>query len=230
MGLFKNNKLIMDEIDIREIKKNLASQIIGRNLIYLETVDSTNTYSSGIIKGLNRIAGLSEYEGTVVISETQTGGRGRFDRKWFSPAGGIWMTLILQPELEMQDLLKMTLMAAAAIIGVLGKNYKISLNIKWPNDVYFNEKKLSGILAESERIDDKTYLIIGMGINTNNTFAGFNNEGLNAVSLKEITGKQINRNALIAEILNEFESLYDYFIKTLDFKGIFKKIEDIMIY
>ncbi len=220
----------MDKIDIREIKKNLAAEIIGRKLICLETVDSTNTYASGIIKGSNSMLGSPEYNGIVVISETQSGGRGRLDRKWFSPSGGIWMTIILQPELELQDLSKMTLLAAAAIIEALVKNYKISLNVKWPNDIYFNEKKLSGILAESEKINDTTYLITGIGINANNDFAGSRDECLNAVSLTEITGNQINRNFLIAEILNEFEILYNYYLKTLDFKGIFKKIEDIMIY
>jgi BirA family biotin operon repressor/biotin-[acetyl-CoA-carboxylase] ligase len=220
----------MDKIDIREIKKNLAAEIIGRKLICLETVDSTNTYASGIIKGSNSILGSSEYNGIVVISETQSGGRGRLDRKWFSPAGGIWMTIILQPELELQDLSKMTLLAAAAIIEALVKNYKISLNVKWPNDIYFNEKKLSGILAESEKINDTTYLITGIGINANNDFTGSRDECLNAVSLTEITGNQINRNFLTAEILNEFEILYNYYLKTQDFKRIFKKIEDIMIY
>jgi birA, biotin-[acetyl-CoA-carboxylase] ligase region len=166
----------------------------------------------------------------VVISETQTAGRGRFDRKWLSPIGGIWMTILLQPPLEIQDLSKMTLLSSSAIIETLVKNYKIRLNVKWPNDIYFNTKKLSGILAESEKINDKTYLIIGMGINANNDFGNYKNENLNAVSLKEITGMQINRNFLIAEILNEFEAQYIYYIKTLDFKGIFKKIENIMIY
>jgi BirA family biotin operon repressor/biotin-[acetyl-CoA-carboxylase] ligase len=220
----------MDKIDINEIQKKLTAGIIGKTLVCLETAESTNTYASGLIRGINNIAQLPDYNGIVVISETQTAGRGRLDRKWLSPVGGIWMTILLQPPLEIQDLSKMTLLSSSAIIETLVKNYKIKLNVKWPNDIYFNSKKLSGILAESEKIDDKTYLIIGMGINANNDFGNYKNENLNAVSLKEITGMQINRNFLIAEILNEFEAQYIYYIKTLDFKGIFKKIENIMIY
>ena len=165
-----------------------------------------------------------------MISETQTGGKGRLDRKWFSPPGGIWMTIILQPDLKIQDLSKMTLLSASSILETLVNNYKISLKIKWPNDIYFSGKKLCGILAESEKVNSNTYLIIGIGINVNNDFFNDKNKNLNAVSLKEITGRHINRNLLIAEILNEFEAQYIFYSKTLDFKGIFKKIENIMIY
>jgi BirA family biotin operon repressor/biotin-[acetyl-CoA-carboxylase] ligase len=220
----------MDIIDINEIQKNLTAEIIGQKLVHLKTVDSTNTYALNIIKGIKMIPHLTDYNGVVVVSETQTGGRGRLDRKWVSPPGGIWMTIILRTDLKMQDLSKMTLLSASAIAETLIKNYKISVNIKWPNDIYWNGKKLCGILAESEKVNDKTYLIIGIGINVNNNFCDDKNENLNAALLKEITGKQINRNFLIAEILNEFETQYIYYSKTLDLKGIFKKIENIMIY
>jgi BirA family transcriptional regulator, biotin operon repressor / biotin---[acetyl-CoA-carboxylase] ligase len=220
----------MDIIDINEIQKKLTAVIIGKTIIHLYSVDSTNIYALNIIKDINKIPQLQDYNGAVVISETQTNGRGRFDRKWFSPEGGIWMTIILQPELKMQDLSKITLLAASSIAETLIKNYKISLNIKWPNDIYFDGKKLCGILSESEKVGDKTYLIIGIGINVNNNNCDGKNENLNATSLKEITGKQINRNFLIARILNKFETQYTFYIKTLNFKGIFKKIENIMIY
>lgn len=232
----------MDKIDVIEIQKYLTTEIIGNQLICLDTVDSTNTYALNIIKDINKSSQLPEYNGIVVISETQTGGRGRLDRIWFSPLGGIWMTIILQPKLKMQDLSKMTLLSAVSIIETLTKNYGPSFKVKWPNDIYFNSKKLSGVLCESEKINDKTYLIVGIGINVNNDFkkdftnnltdhfTNYKYENFNAVSLKEIIGKQINRNLLVAEILNEFETQYIYYNRTLDFKAIFKKIENIMIY
>jgi len=220
----------MDIIDINEIQKKLTAGVVGKTMIHLYSVDSTNTYALNIIKGINKIPQLPDYNGTVVISETQTNGRGRFDRKWFSPAGGIWMTIILQPDLKMQDLSKITLLTASSIAETLIKDYKISLNVKWPNDIYFDGKKLCGILSESEKVDDKTYLIIGIGINVNNNNCDDKNENLNATSLKEITGQQINRSFLIARILNKFETQYTFYSKTLNFKGIFKKIENIMIY
>lgn len=220
----------MDIIDINEIQKKITAGIIGKKLILLKTVDSTNTYALNIIKGIKKIPYLTDCNGAVVISETQTGGRGRLDRKWFSPPGGIWMTIILQPDLKIQDLSKMTLLSASAISETLVNNYKINVNIKWPNDIYCSGKKLCGILAESEKVNSFTYLLIGIGINVNNNYCNDKNGNLNAASLKELTGKQINRNLLIAEILNEFEAQYIFYCKTLDFKGIFKNIENIMIY
>jgi BirA family transcriptional regulator, biotin operon repressor / biotin---[acetyl-CoA-carboxylase] ligase len=220
----------MDIININEIQKKLTAGIIGKTMVNLYSVDSTNTYALNLIKGINKIPKLPDYNGAVVISETQTNGRGRLERKWFSPAGGIWMTIILFPDLKMQDLSKITLLTASSIAETLIKNYKISLSIKWPNDIYFDGKKLCGILSESEKVGDKTYLIIGIGINVNNNSCEGKNENLNATSLKEITGKQINRNFLIAKILNKFEAQYTFYSKTLNFKDIFKKIENIMIY
>ena len=220
----------MDIIDVIEIQNKLTAGIIGKKLILLKTVDSTNTYALNIIKDIKKIPDLTDRNGAVVISETQTGGRGRLGRKWFSPPGGIWMTIILQPDLKMQDLSKMTLLSASAISETLVNNYKISVNIKWPNDIYCNGKKLCGILAESEKVNSFTYVLIGIGINVNNDFFNDKNDHLNAVSLKEITASHINRNLLIAEILNEFEAQYIFYSKTLDFKGIFKNIENIMIY
>jgi BirA family biotin operon repressor/biotin-[acetyl-CoA-carboxylase] ligase len=220
----------MDIIYINEIQKKLKAEIFSKKFILLKAVDSTNTYALSIIKGIKKIPHLTDYDGAVVISETQTGGRGQLDRKWFSPPGGIWMTIILRPDLKIQDLSKMTLLSASAIAETLINNYKISVNIKWPNDIYYNGKKLCGILAESEKVDDKTYLIIGIGINVNNDFPNVKNGNLNAASLKEITTGQINRNLLIAEILNEFTAQYIFYSKTLDFNSIFKKIENIMVY
>jgi len=220
----------MDIIDVIEIQNKLTAGIIGKKLILLKTVDSTNTYALNIIKDIKKIPDLTDRNGAVVISETQTGGRGRLGRKWFSPPGGIWMTIILQPDLKMQDLSKMTLLSASAISETLVNNYKISVNIKWPNDIYCSGKKLCGILAESEKVNSFTYVLIGIGINVNNDFFNDKNDNLNAVSLKEITASHINRNLLIAEILNEFEAQYIFYSKTLDFKGIFKNIENIMIY
>src|SRR5665647_577687 len=220
----------MDIIDINEIQKKITAGIIGKKLILLKTVDSTNTYALNIIKGIKKIPYLTDCNGAVVISETQTGGKGRLGRKWFSPPGGIWMTIILQPDLKIQDLSKMTLLSASAISETLVNNYKISVKIKWPNDIYCSGKKLCGILAESEKVNSFTYLLIGIGINVNNNYCNDKNGNLNAASLKELTGKQINRNLLIAEILNEFEAQYILYSKTLDFKGIFKNIENIMIY
>jgi BirA family transcriptional regulator, biotin operon repressor / biotin---[acetyl-CoA-carboxylase] ligase len=220
----------MDIVDINEIQKKLTTLVIGKTMIRLHTVDSTNTYALGIIKGTVKTSLIPDHNGAVVISEIQTGGRGRLDRKWFSPPGGLWMTIILQTDLKMQYLSKMTLLAASSIAQTLIRNYKIRLNIKWPNDIYFEGKKLCGILAESEKVDGKTYLIIGLGINVNNDFCNDKIENLNAVSLKEIIGKQVNRNSLIAYILNEFETRYLYYCKSLDFKDIFNEIKNIMIY
>ncbi|MBC7334609.1 MAG: biotin--[acetyl-CoA-carboxylase] ligase, partial [Actinobacteria bacterium] len=122
--------------------------------------------------------------GVLILAETQTFGRGRFKRKWLSPQGGLWFTLILIPKLQTnnpetkldtcafgKNLPKITLIAAASITQVLEKEYKIKTLIKWPNDIYYKNSnknlKLGGILAECEKIEKDLFLNLGIGLNVN---------------------------------------------------------------
>ena len=107
-------------------------------------------------------------DGMVIIAEEQTGGIGRMGRAWVSPAGGIWVTIILQPQIPIDRLFMLTLAASVSVARVVRKMYDIGALIKWPNDIIIGDKKVAGILlelgAEGNKID---YCLVGIGIDAN---------------------------------------------------------------
>ncbi len=117
-----------------------------------------------------RIIGSDTKNGTMIIAETQTGGKGRQQRRWESPKGGVWMSIILKPQLTLSKLSSVTLLCAVSVSKAIEQLYpQIKPQIKWPNDVYINNKKVCGILTETVvRNKSIDYLITGIGINANN--------------------------------------------------------------
>lgn len=191
-----------DILSYEEIKAYLNTDFIARKIYYFNTLDSTNKKAKEIAQ--------DEEEGTVIIAEEQTQGKGRMGRSWISPKGkGIWMTMILKPNLEPMKVPKMTLIAAAAVHKALNK-LGIKSQIKWPNDILVDGKKVCGILTEmSGELNMVNYVIMGIGINVNLDEKDIPDELKDiAGSLKLTTGKKINRKELAANILNEFEKLY----------------------
>ena len=191
-----------DILSYEEIKEYLKTDFMGRSIYYFNSIDSTN-------KKAKEIA-LDEKEGTVLIAEEQTAGKGRMGRSWVSPKGkGIWMSLILKPTMEPMKVPKLTLIGAAAVYKAL-ENMGIKAQIKWPNDVLIDGKKICGILTEmSGELNMVNYVIMGIGINVNLDEGDFPEELKDkATSLKISTGKEISRKELTANILNEFEKLY----------------------
>ncbi|KYH34206.1 bifunctional ligase/repressor BirA [Clostridium tepidiprofundi DSM 19306] len=163
-------------------------------------------------------------EGTVIVSEEQTLGRGRLGRKWISPKyKGIWMSIILRPNINPANVSKITHIGAAAVNKAI-EDMGVKTYIKWPNDIVINDKKVCGILTEmSGEMDNINYVVMGIGINVNIDKEEFDDEIKEiATSLKVATGKDINRKKLMASILNYFEEFYNEFIengtinKTLD--------------
>lgn len=187
------------------LKKDLNTVEIGNKIIYFDTIDSTNNYSKRIAK--------DAAHGTVIISEEQLGGRGRLGRNWISPKGeGIWMSIILKPNIPPTEGMKMTQIAAAAVCNAIRGVTGLEAFIKWPNDLVVNGKKVCGILTEMAgeltRID---YLIVGIGINANNE--GFLEEFQHiATSLAKEKGEKVDRKTLILRLLKEFEGLYEDYI------------------
>lgn len=185
--------------------------------------------------------------GVLILAETQTFGRGRFKRKWLSPQGGLWFTLILIPKLQTnnpetkldtcafgKNLPKITLIAAASITQVLEKEYKIKTLIKWPNDIYYKNSnknlKLGGILAECEKIEKDLFLNLGIGLNVNLDINQLEEYKDIATSTKIITGKNIKREELLAKLLYTFEQDYVFYLRTNDLASIFSKIKEKIIY
>ena len=192
-----------DILTYEEIEEGLNTEYTGRNLYYYDSIPSTNTRAKEIA--------LDEPEGTVVVSEEQTGGIGRLGRAWISPKKkGIWMSIILKPEVEPMNVSKIALVGAAAVNLALEDMGTIS-GIKWPNDIVLDGKKVSGILTEmSCELNMVNYVVMGIGINVNLDEDDIPEELQHkATSLKEYTKKQVNRKELLANILNHFEVLYE---------------------
>lgn len=191
-----------DILIYEEIEKHLTTKFIGRQVHYFDSLPSTNIKAKEIA--------IEEKEGTVIIAEEQTQGKGRLGRHWTSPKGkGIWMSIILKPQVDPVKVSKITLIGAAAVNQGLN-DIGIESSIKWPNDIVTNGKKVSGILTEmSCELNMINYVVMGIGINVNLDKEDFDADLINkATSLKNIAGHKIDRKKLLAYILNHFEKLY----------------------
>lgn len=183
-----------------EITPYLDTRIIGREFHYFEKVGSTNTKAKELIK-------KDAAEGTVVVSDIQTHGRGRKNRAWISKEGGLWFSIVLYPDIQPLYGMVLTMAASVAITNSLKKLVGIHSIIKWPNDILFNKKKLCGILTEFDaEIDKINYSIIGIGININNNIN--NSLKKTATSIKKEIGREVSKINLLRSILNNFDKYY----------------------
>ena len=248
----------MKIFDINKLKKTLKTDYIGRSIVFFKNIDSTNDYAAFLEKKtilskiINTDTGAKEYfskktpksmqvaikqkikladklNGTIIISETQSHGRGRFNRTWLSPAGGLWLTIMLVPSLKEKDLPKITILTAISISEILRNDYNIKVHIKWPNDIYYKRSKLCGILTEIEKVGEIIFLNIGIGINVNLDASDLKLYEGKATSMKSVTGKEVGREILLSKILYNFEKYYNYYAKTKDLKTIFNKTENFLI-
>lgn len=197
-----------DLLTYEEINDKLKTKYIGKQIIYFDSVDSTNTKAKEIAQNVE--------EGTVIIAEEQTKGRGRLGRSWVSHKGkGIWMSIVIKPDLNPVEASKITQVAAAAVSEAI-RAIGINNYIKWPNDIVINNKKTCGILTEmSGELNRINYIVVGIGINVNNNINDFPDElKRKATSLKIESGIKIERKKLVAEILNNFEELYNELVKS----------------
>lgn len=200
MNIYKDRKLnnILS-------KDEIFSKLSNKHQIEIfDEIESTNTY----LKKCDKSAFNDFY---VVISNSQTNGRGRMNRDFFSPKdSGIYLSILLFPTLEPKDCVLLTTAAAVAVRRAIEETLGLKTQFKWVNDIYCNGKKLCGILTESSinTKDNKLdYAIIGIGINFKKT--AYPSEISNiATSLEECTELICNRNTLIASILNNLENLY----------------------
>ncbi|MGM9519538.1 MAG: biotin--[acetyl-CoA-carboxylase] ligase [Phascolarctobacterium sp.] len=151
-------------------------------------------------------------EGTVIVAERQEGGRGRMQRVWSSPKGGLWFTIILRPQIDPQYVAQVTLLAGVAVVKALRKLYATdAIMIKWPNDLLLNGKKICGILSEMQLNENGSidYAIVGIGVNVDLKPQDFPEELSNtAASLNLSFGKNYTCTEVLDNILQEFASLY----------------------
>lgn len=188
------------------IKQYLIKQ--DKNIQYFDTLNSTNT-------ALKKMAQEGAPEGTVLITEMQTQGRGRFGKTFFSPKGcGIYFSLLLCPKCKAQDACFITIGAAVAVRRALLKLFKLNTQIKWVNDIYHKGKKLCGILTESSIdafSDSLHFAVLGIGLNIKTPKEGYPEDfAFKTTNLTE-TGVYLSndfKNQLIGEILNQFDLIY----------------------
>jgi BirA family biotin operon repressor/biotin-[acetyl-CoA-carboxylase] ligase len=142
-------------------------------------------------------------EGTIVIAETQAHGRGRLSREWLSPKGGIYFTLILRPRISPAYAPRINLMASVAVATTIKKLFGLNAELKWPNDVLIEDKKVCGILAEMDaEMDVINFVNVGIGINANTSVPQFVKT---ATSLKDVLGREISRKDFLSVLLGEIE-------------------------
>lgn len=191
------------------------------NIYTYDVVDSTN-----IVAKKNAREGKEE--GTFVIAEEQTKGKGRMGRDWSSIHGkGIWFSFILRPEIIPTRASEITFVVAVGIMEGIKKHINKDVKIKWPNDILLEGKKIVGILteisAEMERIN---YIVAGVGINVNQDLLDFPEDIRHkATSIKINTGKNVNRNELLRKIIEEMEKIY-FVYKEEGFEKILKLWEE----
>ncbi|MBD8070222.1 biotin--[acetyl-CoA-carboxylase] ligase [Bacillus sp. PS06] len=193
-----------DKISANEIQLGLQTKSLGSKIYFEDTLPSTQ-------KLAHRYAYENAPEGTIVVTEEQTEGRGRLDRKWHSPKyTGIWMSLILRPNIPPMNAPQLTLLAAVGVVRAIQEVTGIEPDIKWPNDILVSGKKVVGILtelqAESDRINS---VIIGIGVNVNQSIDQFPDSLKEiATSLAIINGEKIDRALLLQQMLFHIEKLY----------------------
>ena len=206
---FSDIGVIMPEM----VKASLAGQVIGREIIYYPRLDSSN-------EALKRnLQNQAIEEGTVYVAGKQEQGKGRRGRRWESPTGGLWFSFLLCPNLAMSQTALLSLTFAVALarsLENLGPVY-----IKWPNDIYYRDKKIAGILLEmSGEIDLADYLIVGIGLNLNTQKRDFPGAvALDATSLLEEGGEVIAANDMLIAVLKKLNQYYCEFLHS-GFAGI----------
>jgi len=185
------------------LRKRLGTSIFAQNILYHKTINSTNMLAK-------ELAAHEAPEGTVVLAEEQTEGRGRANRVWFSPAyENLYFTIVLRPCVRVDQVFVLTMVLALAASDAVKKEVGIRPMIKWPNDLYVGKKKMGGILTEfSVREKEVEYVILGLGLNVNWNPKEDESMLYPATSIFSETGMKASRSDLLIEILKSYERYY----------------------
>ena len=221
---------IVDSPDVmtkEELDSLIKTQWAGRNILYYDVTDSTNLR-------VKQAGDEGAPHGTLAVADRQTAGRGRRGRTWISPAGSsIYMSILLRPEITPDKASMLTLVMALSVAEGIGQcishpGYP-ALQIKWPNDVIINGKKVVGILTEmSSQIDYINHVTVGVGINVNTT--DFPEEiAQTATSLQIECGHSVKRAHLIAAVMERLEENYETFLKTGDLSGLIDRYSALLV-
>lgn len=195
----------LPDIPVEEIKKRLGEGSLWNSIHCFPELSSTN-------ENVKELAKKNQPEGVVVIAESQNKGRGRKQRRWTSPKGGLYFSVLLRPPLPPQKAMVATMATSIAITQAIQEVTGIACKIKWPNDLLYRGKKICGVLTElSAEMDQITYMIIGIGINVNNTLP----EDLFSIAttLQSIQHENVSLDDLLTSILSNMDRWYDHIKK-----------------
>jgi BirA family biotin operon repressor/biotin-[acetyl-CoA-carboxylase] ligase len=196
------------KLNQEKLKQSLDGKFIGHQLYYYEEIGSTNDEAF-------RLGLAGAPEGTVIIADSQTKGKGRMQRIWHSPAGSnIYTSIILRPKIEPARTPQISILAGVAVADVLESYCPDRIKLKWPNDVLIDRKKVCGILSQMKTVVSKIdFIVLGMGINVNINYNEFPKEICDlATSLAIETGREISRQELIISL---YENMAKWYKQTL---------------
>ena len=215
LGFGKTEHITKDQI-----MKNLKTETMGNEILCFRKVFSTNSIAKFL-------ANHNAKEGTVLISEIQTNARGRLGKKWESPDGGVWMSVILRPKVPPARIGLITLATGVAIARSIRK-FGVDAKIKWPNDVLIHGDKISGVLTEvNATFNEIDWIVVGIGIDSNLKLEDFPEEiRAGTTTLEEELPSKVDENELIAIFLNEFEEIYQSY-KDGEIETILKEWRDL---
>ncbi len=199
-----------DRLSLDGLRRHLTTEVVGHHVYIFGSVDSTN-------KALARVADRGATEGTVVLAEAQTAGRGRHGSAWFSPeATNLYVSVLFHPRIAPRELplfAPIASLALAEAVWLAGAPARI----KWPNDVVVGDRKLGGVLVQAPVISGRlAYVILGIGVNLNVPSAelatGLGPAAEAAASLRDVLGREVDRNAFAASLLNRLEKWHQTFL------------------
>lgn len=207
-----------------EIKSLLHTDWVAKEVLYFDTIDSTNTKAQ-------ELAEKGYPSGTLVVADKQESGKGRRGRSWVSPSGtGIFMTLMIKPDINPNNASMLTLVAALAVAKAITSVTGEEALIKWPNDIVVNGKKVCGILTEmNAQFDYINHIVVGIGINVHNESFPEEISQMASSLMIEAGGKRFHRAQIIAETMSYFEQYYDTFLKTQDLSALVREYDKLLV-
>lgn len=207
---------------IKQLNQYLKTSWLGKNIIYEEIMESTNKYAK-------KLGEENVTNGTVVVTKKQTAGRGRRGRNWISPEGNCYFSLLLKPSIQTEHASRLTLVSALALAEAIKNVAGLETQIKWPNDVVVDGKKLCGILTESSiDVNGLKYVVIGIGINVNQKKFDPEIDSM-ATSISLQLGQDVECAHMIAEFLNCFEMYFSIFIQTEDLSMLLSQYNALLV-
>lgn len=207
-----------------EIKSLMHTEWVAKEVLYFDTIDSTNTKAQ-------ELAEKGYPSGTLVVADKQESGKGRRGRSWVSPSGtGIFMTLMIKPDINPNNASMLTLVAALAVAKAITSVTGEKALIKWPNDIVINGKKVCGILTEmNAQFDYINHIVVGIGINVHNESFPEEISQMASSLMIEAGGKRFHRAQIIAETMSYFEQYYDTFLMTQDLSALVREYDELLV-